>query len=579
MNFDRNKPSAAWPLVFLFIAISAGVILAVILHYHHRKEAFDDHLILPVVTSVLLVTLGLFLGYILWSRKIIFYRSEPQRKALIKAEDTLLESEEKFRKLFDESPFSMIITNKDLHITRPNIAFCRMIGYDEEELKKFTFRDFTHPENISVDESNLSKLAAGEIPVYQTEKRYIRKNGSVMWASTTISTLLNNRGEIQSFLGMVEDITSRKNVEAELEKSLSLLRATLESTADGLLVVDLNGKIVLYNRKFAEMWKIPDKILDTGEDQELLLFVKDQLKKPESFLISVKDLYNEPEEVTSDLLEFADGRYFERYSQPQIISGRSVGRVWCFRDITLRKRVELEMIKAREKAEESDRLKTAFLHNVSHEIRTPMNAIIGFSTLLNEEALSDQERYQYAGIIWQSSSQLLSIINDIVDIANIESGQVRVNMGEMNLNSLLRSLSEQFSYKKDKIGIRLYTGLPDEKVFIKTDGTKVIQVLSNLIGNAQKFTNAGEINFGYILKGDDLEFFVRDTGIGISPEHLSKIFNRFYQVDTNGTRQFGGTGLGLSICEAYVALLGGTIWVESEEGKGSQFFFTIPYRI
>lgn len=370
---------------------------------------------------------------------------------------------------------------------------------------------------------------------------------------------------------------ARKKSEEELERSYSLLKATIESTADGLLVVDRNNKVVLYNRKFSEMWRIPQEVLDKNEDHELLMYVKDQLLKPEEFLDSVKNLYNDPVRIISDLIEFEDGRVFERYSQPQVINGRNVGRVWSFRDITGRKKAEMDLISAKERAEEGDRLKTAFLHNVSHEIRTPMNAIIGFSTLLNEPGVTEQEMCQYAGIISQSSNQLLSIINDIVDIANIESGQVKPNVAEVNLNSILKSLNEQFSYSGSNIDLNLMMDLPDNESDIVADSTKLVQVLSNLISNALKFTQEGKVDFGYTVKGRFLEFFVADTGIGIPVEHIDRIFDRFYQVDTAGTRQYGGTGLGLSICKAYVGLLGGNIWVESEPGRGTKFNFTIPY--
>lgn len=249
-------------------------------------------------------------------------------------------------------------------------------------------------------------------------------------------------------------------------------------------------------------------------------------------------------------------------------------------DITQRKQAESELIAAKEKAEESDRLKTAFLHNVSHEIRTPMNAIIGFSALLNEPDITEIERRQYIDIIFQSGSQLLSIINDIVDIANVESGQVRLNLKEMSLNAAMRSLHEQFSYKgkSDLLKIGLKKGLPDEESKIVTDGTKLIQILSNLISNAVKFTKEGSVNFGYTLKDGNLEFYVKDTGIGIPKEHHKKIFERFFQVDNVISRKFGGTGLGLSICKAYVELLGGKIWVSSESGHGTDFRFTLPYK-
>jgi len=368
------------------------------------------------------------------------------------AEETLKESEDRFRKIFEESPVGIAMTGKDMVIIRANSSFCKMTGYSEDELKSFTFRNFTHPDYIAEDEISLLKLVAEEIPAYHTEKQYIRKDKEVIWGSSTVSIIHNNIDEVQYFLIMVEDITERKQAEADL-------------------------------------------------------------------------------------------------------------------------------IAAKEKAEESDRLKTAFLHNVSHEIRTPMNAIIGFSALLNEPDNTEEERSQFIDIIFQSGGQLLSIINDIVDIANIESGQVKLNIKEINLNSSLRSLDEQFSYKEEPgiLSINLNTGLPDNDSIILTDSTKLIQILSNLINNATKFTTAGSIDFGYVLKDGFLEFFVQDTGIGIPPEHHDKVFDRFYQVDNMVTKKITGTGLGLSICKAYVELLGGRIGVNSTPGEGTTFTFTLPY--
>lgn len=494
-------------------------------------------------------------------------------------EETLRESEERFRKIFEESPLCIAMTDKDMTLIRANQSFCKMIGYEEDELISMSFRNFTHPDHIEQDYISLMRLVAKEIPIYKTEKKYITRDGLIIWGSTTVSIVRNNKGEVQFFLAMVEDITVRKKTESELEGSFSLVKATLESTEDGILVVDMNGKIVQFNQRFIKMWRIPEEILNSGEDSVALNFVKDQLVNPESFIENVNHLYADYEATTSCVLEFVDGRCFERYSQPQKIGGKCVGRVWSFRDITEKKKAERDLIAAKDKAEESDRLKTAFLHNVSHEIRTPMNAILGFLTLLNEPDMSEDERLQFSDIIFQSSNQLLSIINDIVDIANVEAGQVKMNFSDINLNSVLRGLNEQFihSCNESKIPINLITGLPDEESNIRTDSTKLIQILSNLLNNSLKFTTGGHIEFGYLKNNEFLEFTVKDTGIGIPAEHIDKIFNRFYQVDVASSRQFGGTGLGLSICKAYVELLGGDIRVQSEPEKGTLFTFTIPY--
>lgn len=496
------------------------------------------------------------------------------------AEETLKESEEKFRKIFEENPISILISDNSFHIIRINPSFCKLLGYDESEIINLTFRDFTHPDHIKNDEMSLNELTEGKIPIYRTEKRYLRKDRSVIWGSTTVSLIRDSNDQAQYFLAMVEDITLRKESEFQIEESNSLLRTTLESTADGILVVDLTGKIVQFNRKFSGMWKIPETILSSRDDEKALSFVRNQLKEPDSFINNVRHLYENPESVSFDLLEFSDGRVFERYSQPQKISNEIIGRVWSFRDISQHKITESQLISAKEKAEESDRLKTAFLHNISHEIRTPLNAIVGFTALLDDPDLQPVNRKQYIDIIFQSSDQLLSIISDIVDISNIETGQIKVTLNQVNINYTIRNLFEQYNLRAVQQGLLIHYKLTlnDDEAFIETDGAKLIHILTNLLNNSFKFTKDGKIEFGYTIKNGFVEFVVSDTGIGISEEKQTKIFERFYQVENSISRQYGGTGLGLSICRSYAELLGGNIRVESEPGTGSIFYFTLPFK-
>jgi PAS domain S-box-containing protein len=250
-----------------------------------------------------------------------------------------------------------------------------------------------------------------------------------------------------------------------------------------------------------------------------------------------------------------------------------------FDDITERKKHVTELIKAKEKAEESDKLKTAFLHNISHEIRTPMNAIIGFSALLGEPDLNHQDHVSYINNIQQSCNHLLSIITDIINISNIEAEIVKINMTEINLNSKLRSLYDRFlpDAIEKKLSLSYETTLDDNKSVFLTDSSKLVEILTNLIGNALKFTEHGYIKFGYDVEKNSVRFYVSDTGIGISANQHVKIFDRFYQVENKVSRQYEGTGLGLAICKSYVELLGGRIWLTSEKDKGSVFNFTIPF--
>ena len=248
-------------------------------------------------------------------------------------------------------------------------------------------------------------------------------------------------------------------------------------------------------------------------------------------------------------------------------------------DITERKRIEEELIRAKEKAEQSDRLKTAFLHNISHEIRTPMNAIVGFTTLLDTPEITDESRRQYIDIIYQSSNQLLSIITDIVDISNIETGLVKISRSNVNLNTLIRSLFEQYRLRSQQqnLVLNFSTHLDDSEAQVMTDETKVIQIFSNLLNNALRFTKKGRIELGYVVRGEMIEFFVSDTGIGIAPEHQEKVFERFFQVEGPSSKKYSGTGLGLSISKAYTELLGGSMWLISTPGEGSLFCFSIPF--
>jgi PAS domain S-box-containing protein len=244
-------------------------------------------------------------------------------------------------------------------------------------------------------------------------------------------------------------------------------------------------------------------------------------------------------------------------------------------DISERKKNEKELIRSKERAEESDRLKTAFLHNISHEIRTPMNAIVGFANLLSEPGLSEEEKESYISIILKSSNHLCSIVNDVVEIANIEAGRMQLSISEVDPGNLLNDLYRQFGPKATEKNLGFILDDPGYVKSIHTDGTKLTQIISNLLSNSFKFTSEGSVKFGYSGRDGTLEFYVADTGIGIDSSLQNRIFERFYQVDNTVTRQHEGTGIGLSISKAYSELLGGKIWLESTPGKGSVFYFNI----
>lgn len=244
------------------------------------------------------------------------------------------------------------------------------------------------------------------------------------------------------------------------------------------------------------------------------------------------------------------------------------------------------LTEAKEKAEESDNLKSAFLANMSHEIRTPMNGILGFAHLLKEPGLINEKQQKYINIIEKSSTRLLNTINDIVDMSTIHSGQLKVNIQETNINKQIEKVYNFFKPEAESKGINLVfkNSLPTKEAFFLTDSEKIYAILIHLVKNALKNTNKGSIEFGYAgtkssTSKTELMFFVKDTGIGIPKDRQKAIFESFTQSDVSDKMAHQGNGLGLSISKAYVDLLEGKIWVESDEGKGAKFYFSLPYRI
>jgi signal transduction histidine kinase len=238
-----------------------------------------------------------------------------------------------------------------------------------------------------------------------------------------------------------------------------------------------------------------------------------------------------------------------------------------------------ELVLAKEDAEKSDRLKSAFLANMSHEIRTPMNGILGFAELLKEPRLTGEEQLEFISIIEKSGTRMLNIINNLIDISKVEAGEMKVVISDTNIDEQLEYIYSLFKTEVEIKGMSLlYKKRSDSReTIIKTDTEKIYAILINLVKNAIKYSNEGSIEFGYDLRATEIEFFVKDTGIGIPENRQEDIFNRFVQADIDDKLAFQGAGLGLSITKAYVEILGGKIWVKSEVGKGSKFCFIIPY--
>lgn len=389
---------------------------------------------------------------------------------------------------------------------------------------------------------------------------------------------LSRLGEtIRSSIRKME-VHQQKNVaEKMLKESEEKYRLMVEHSPDAVILHSW-GKILFANPSALRLFGTES--FESIKDMDLLEFIHSDYRN--SQIDRIRKIYENGKTQGSIEAQFVNinkqvfdveitGIPISYMGEPAIQS--------IVRDITARKLVEQELISAKEKAEESDHLKTAFLHNISHEIRTPMNAIVGFSALLSEPDLSTEAQQSYIKIITDSSDQLLAIVNDIIEISNIEVGIVKTNIDEIDLNKLMMDIYKQFSQKaaERSIEFKLNTSLPGKKAIIATDSVKLLKIISNLLSNALKFTKKGKILLGYTLRDDLLEFYVSDTGIGIHEDQFEKIFERFYQVENSASRAYEGTGLGLSITKAYVELLGGKIWLTSVPENGTTFYFSLPY--
>ena len=364
----------------------------------------------------------------------------------------------------------------------------------------------------------------------------------------------------------------------ELIESRELFSGLFNNSTMGLYQTTPDGKILSANPAIIKMLKF-DSLEDLlSRDLSQGSYVDENRREEFKRILDEKgEITNfESEWYTKDreIIYVREGARAIRNKEGQII--RYDGAV---ENVTYKKKAEIELLKAKEKAEESDRLKTAFLQNMSHEIRTPMNAIMGFSDLINDPELSPEKRKVFTSVIRNSSKQLLSIVTDILTISSLETKQEKLNISKFCINSLILELLSIFKQSALNQNLSLYSKqhLSDNQSEIYADRTKVTQVLTNLITNAIKFTHEGYVEFGYYLKDNVLEFFTKDTGIGIQKDFQENIFNRFRQANNSINKKYGGTGLGLSISKGYIELMGGKIWVESEENKGSTFYFTIPY--
>ncbi|RLD67347.1 MAG: hypothetical protein DRI95_04970 [Bacteroidetes bacterium] len=502
---------------------------------------------------------------------------------LKQAEKDKKSSEENFRLLFENSPLGIITALPNGHIVDANQALIDILGSPSiEETKKINV--LTFPLLVKNGFADDFKRAIKTGKVIRREYYYKSKWGKSINLWQHIVPLKDKEGRINRLYVIFEDITERKYVENELLNQKKLFETTFNAISDAIIITNTERMISLPNEGALKMFKYSIKDI-VGKKTDVLyaeklkyddagerIFNKDAIKNKELYITKYKD---------------KTGRIFvgETFGAKLFNeNGDWIGNLGVIRDVSERINMIDELKHAKEKAEESNKLKSAFLNNLSHEIRTPMNSIVGFSQLLKSPQLAPDKRIMFIDRITKGSHQLLSIVEDIIHISKIDSQQIDLVENELSVNKLMTELYNNYHLvaREKNIKLTYIKSIDTGRDLIFTDQSKLKQVLDNLISNAIKFTQEGSVTFGCkiveTLHEVSLQFYVKDTGIGIDKSMHNEIFDRFRQVELSATREFGGLGLGLAISKAYIELMGGEISLESELNKGSGFYFSLPYK-
>ncbi len=483
----------------------------------------------------------------------------------------LEQSEAEYRRTFENAAVGIAHVGMDGEWQRVNEKLCQIIGYRKEELESKTFQELTFSEDLERDLQQFSLLKRGSVDGYSIEKRYVHRDGHLVWANLTVSLRRDNEGKPECCISIIEDISDRKETERKLNESRAIITEVIETSEDAFVSFDRDGLIQVANRSAAEIAgkKVSEligrsyEVLFDGDTNSPLLSTLDRVRrsqKPEA-----------TEYLATKLNRWYDTRVFP------VVGGAAL----FMSDVTTRKETEAHLERARLAAEDASRAKSQFLTNMSHEIRSPMSAILGFSDIaLRDIREGKTVQAQHLETVIRNGRFLLRIINDILDLSKVEAGKLEVRKSRFQLVPMLADIMELMRHRSESSGVPLTlefaTPIPER---IYSDRSRVEQILVNLIGNALKFTPQGDVRVVVRFdanKSGTLELLVIDTGIGISEANLGRLFQSFSQV--HGIKVIGveGTGLGLVISKRLSALLGGDIEVQSVDGEGSTFKLTLP---
>jgi PAS domain S-box-containing protein len=485
-------------------------------------------------------------------------------------EKELKESNALYQTIFEFTGTATLIFEENLNILMANKECFSITGYVPSELIGQKWTQLFAPESLQIMMKNhYLRRQNPDLAPKKYEVKLVNKQGGLRDVILEVGMIPGTKQSIVSIL----DITDHKQTEEALIK----LKKAIDTSGEAIFLTDKEGLFTFVNPAFSSLYGFSsDEVVGKATPRIL----KSELSGKSFYEVFWTTLMKGDEVKLEIINRKKDGTLINiEASATPIIDEKKhiIGFLGIQHDITERKHAEEDLIAAKVKAEESDRLKTAFLNNISHEIRTPFNGILGFLNILQDEDVTPEERDEYIRFINQSADRLMQTINDIVEMSQIQTGQTKLNITDTNIKKLTDKLSERFGTVAIKQGLefKISNELPSEILSYVTDGIKLKTILSNLIVNAIKFTPKGSIEIGIRESDQTLLFFVKDTGIGISESQQKAIFELFKQADVFNTRQFEGLGLGLSITKSYVEMLGGKIWLESEPGKGSTFYFSI----
>ncbi|MBD2040002.1 PAS domain S-box protein [Microcoleus sp. FACHB-672] len=496
------------------------------------------------------------------------------------AEAALLESENKYRSVVNS--LHEVIFQKDANglWTFLNPAWTEITGFTVEESLGKNFIEFIHPDDRQINLGHFESLITLQKEVIRHEIRYLTKNGGCRWIEVQKRLNLTSDGTVLGVSGTLNDITDRKLIEQALEQERQQLRQIITNAPVAMAMFDTEMRYLAHSNQWVTDYQLEGHSLMGRSHYEVLPHLS--LSQIDIYQRALQgQVISKPEEM----FERLDGSqmYLRWAVQPWYSSEGKVG------GIVIVTQVIDELVEARESALEASRMKSQFLANMSHEIRTPMNGVLGMTDLLLSTPLN-AEQQDFVRTLRVSGQNLLTLINDILDFSKLEAGEMRLETLDFDLNTCVEEVTDLLAAQANAKGLELFTLVEsDVPAALSGDASRLRQVLINLAGNALKFTSQGEVvihvqrwgkeqeneeTFSSSPENVKLRFTVKDTGIGIAPADLDKLFQSFSQVDASTTRKYGGTGLGLVICKQLVELMGGEIGVESVEGGGSTFWFT-----